>query len=330
MTLEETIIFCENRRTHRSIGAYITESLFERCFINKASSIKGKTSGWYYSHGDYDSDYIFLFKNEINDLDREIISMVTVPVWQICQYKGKITLIDLNSESERILTSDEFVAENDLKVLNKSNYNKGKLNREQSDRDTVRKYCNYLQKENLLSSVIERILVEDNFLNKYFHIVDLDCFIKNDMGVLLFEIKFKYPTKKGTYGINVKEAQIINYFNSKGINIFNVILENKSRLDVVDYISQGEDNYIWIYKRFKGIKGPVLSAPAETSYFNSNEIKYIEFDARKYIPFPYSNNVIDMTCPLCHSKMVLREGSYGQFLGCSQYWITQCKGKIRI
>lgn len=325
MTLQEMIAFCSCRRTDRAISSYITEELFADCFLNGNQRISAISTGWYYSSVKPGSQcYAFLLKNEVSDLDFEIIGALDIPVWQIITDGETIELQNLSGEGNNRLSLEQFVAEKQLIVKPRKTPNLS-----EEERTRINRYCLYLNERNALGHVVDTIRAEDNFLNKYFRTTNLDFFIKNQMGILLFEVKFKYPAVNGCFGINNMQAQVLSYFQDKGIEAFNIILNNPEKMDVIEYINQGRDNWQWLYSRVE-ITGGLATAPQYTNYFNQTQQQYFNIPVRKYKALAYTNNIIDMQCPQCGSDLCLRNGRYGPFLGCTQYGRTNCTGKINL
>lgn len=321
MTLEEMIAFCIERRTSRAISSYITETLFEICFINGVNNITSST-GWYLSYSPTThNQYIFVAKNILNELDREIVSIVDIPVWQIIQTDGHIVLVSLNNDNVQY-EIEEFIASNGL-----NSRCRRPLNNDQSETDKINNYCQYLHDYNALNHVVDVINLEDVFLNKCFYTTNLDFFVKNELGIMLFEVKFKYPSQNNCYGINLMQAKTLNYFKSKGIYAVNVILNNPNRLDVLEYINEG--TYQWLYSNINNIGGIQNAAPNYTNYFNQNEQRHYSIPASHYSSMSRTANIINCRCPVCNSNLTLRNGPYGTFLGCTQFATTDCRGKIK-
>ncbi len=166
----------------------------------------------------------------------------------------------------------------------------------------------------------------------------MNFFIRNEIGIFLLEVKFKYPYRDFSnnvyyYGINKLQAMALNYFYRTGFRVYNVILNNLSKTDVVDFLERYSQKAVWLIARFPGLeKLELYKAPARTSYFGNTEQEFYRVEADKYQFLDKQYNCFSLICPKCGSKLLLRHRNIdkAEFLGCSNYHSKGCKGTISL
>ena len=320
--------FLIEKRTSNAISSIITEDYFRKIFLHKNNAIKKKTTGWYYTISVTDKEpYIFILKEDLNELDIEIIKKIEGNIWQIFinetdLYLGKIEQARI---SERF-SMEDFITKYKLNVKVRENKQSSKLEQAKSI-----SYCQYLNEKGQLIQASSIAYIEDYFLNKYFFVTNIDFFVKNELGIILLEIKFKYPAANRTYGINRLQYNALSFFKQNGIRVYNIILNNPNRKDALDYIGAGVDEEEWLYAKFDDSVPLVLkTAPSKTSFFESEEQQYYEVSVVKYKKLRRKNNFIDMKCPVCGADMIPKIGPYSEFLGCKNFKKEDCRGKIEL
>ena len=106
----------------------------------------------------------------------------------------------------------------------------------------------------------------------------------------------------------------------------NIILENRSRVDILE---KNEDASDWLYSRIQFNKEVVKDAPSKTSYFENREQKYRVMPGKGYVNLKSQCNFLNLKCPSCGGKLILRTGVYGDFLGCKNFSSNNCKGTLK-
>ena len=145
--------------------------------------------------------------------------------------------------------------------------NKDKDNSDDSNDPGLNHCIEYYKNNNMLIDIAKSIIIEDNFINRYYTTTNIDLIIngKDDEPVCL-EIKFKNEFLFKNNGIMepVFGADVFQYNNvfmpflESGIKVFNIILyndvkseQNKNNTVIFDYLQKkGNDpnKYIWLFK----------------------------------------------------------------------------------
>lgn len=305
----------QNRKSD-AISAYITESYFEEHYLNNVTH----TKGWYIDCNS-ESLTFYVVKQELSELDVKLANDLNVVLWQVF-YKDDGIRLRKFDEDESIDIQD-FVKANNLAP--KMQHRRGNVLKDEFERRE--KYCKNLIDNQSIINVANTTYIEDAFLNKYFMVSDIDFIINNKLGYLVFDVKFKYPSKNGSYGINIGPFSVYKRLEeyNKLIRVYNVVLKNPNKLDCIDYLEQ-EDGQIVEYSFIDtSLEYIAKSSPPKCAYFENGTQMYYEIPAKQYRILSTYGNIIDMRCPICGSSLVKRESSHGPFLGCSQYYTNGCK-----
>jgi hypothetical protein len=187
-----------------------------------------------------------------------------------------------------------------------------------------------LAEDNRLIKTANIALIEDRFLNRYYRISDVDYIVKNELGYLALDIKFKYPSQNGSYGINVGPFGMFGRLAGYGFKIYNIILKNENKENCIDFLKR-EDKTIQYAHIDTTRDYTEKKSPAWCSYFGNEVQAYREIPGKEYRNMNLKGNIIDLKCPLCGNRMLERPSHYGvAFLGCSMYPKNGCKGKINL
>ncbi|MFQ5637262.1 MAG: hypothetical protein ACE5IR_04630 [bacterium] len=110
---------------------------------------------------------------------------------------------------------------------------------------------------------------------------DVDCFVFHENRILAFEVKQKYPTAKGTFGLNVGLAKLFAFLSQTGIQVFHIILTKPVKNDkiaAIDFYTKKpyRDKSNWIGLKFdRALLSKEKSfAPSKTSIFGANRLRY--------------------------------------------------------
>ena len=304
-----------NKRTKEALSSYISENLFEKRFLNESKVLFSKD--WWYADGGQ-KKYWFITKNLLSDLDKEISNLIKqTEKFQVILNGDEISIRDLNTKRE--FTVKSFL-ESYPHIARKNH--KGDI-KNQKIKD---KYYTYFLKNNLLDNIEKSIFLEDEFLNKYFYTSNIDFICKNEIALFALEVKYKYKTKDGDFGINVMQYEILKGLNLEGVIAVNIILENISRVDILE---KNEDASDWLYSRIQFNKEVVKDAQSKSSYFVHREQKYRVMPGKDYVKLKSQCNFLNLKCPSCGAKLILRTGTYGDFLGCKNFSSNNCKGTLK-
>ena len=110
---------------------------------------------------------------------------------------------------------------------------------------------------------------------------DIDFFVEYKGKLIAFEVKQKYPTKAGTFGINVGLANLFVYLNNIGMEVIHVILVkpvNDISIPAIDLYTkpQFKKDAKWIATRFTRdmLRNRKSTAPSYTSIFGTSRLDY--------------------------------------------------------
>lgn len=308
------------KRTKEAYSSYISERLFQKQFLEGRNI--NYTTGWWISKVKENLIYLFLVKEEISDLDKEIIEKVKSSFSEVFHVKySKDCIIIQSIDSHSTYTLQEFLEQYEHREL------ETKINH-QDNTEIKQKYFNYFIDNNMYEDVVNEVDVENEFLKKYFYSTNIDFLIKNDVGIFLLEVKYKYRTKNGNFGINKMQYEVCSIFQSNNIRAFNVVLENESKVDILERVDNND--FEWVYSHIKEESTDLKDAPKETSYDQMKTQRYYELSGKDYKVLNYRSNFINLVCPKCGGKLLLRQGKFGEFLGCENYAKSNCKGSSSI
>lgn len=309
-----------NTRTKEALSSYISENYFHKNF--KMDKIN-HTTGWWISKTRDNRYIIFLVKDIINELDFEVIGKMKNVVSGIYQLKltdSGMILTDLLQQPNIDFSLEQF-----LKLWNHHN-SKGAIEHKENS-EIKNSYWEYFKNEKIEYKVIKQIKIENQFLKKYFYSTNIDYILKNNIGILLLEIKYKYPSRNKTYGINSMQYDVYSLFQGQGMIAFNVVLENVQRIDI---LKRQNGSQVWKYSRIKQNLTEKKYAPKETSYDQNGKQGYYELQASNYHRLNYDSNIFNLVCPKCKGNLIKKNGKYGEFLGCINYLESDCKGSLSL
>lgn len=259
----------------------------------------------------------------------------------------------INVDTKRCWSVDEFVKEYNLKLIPKSS--KIIDNSDYEIRQLT--HCiEHYKKLNMLTDIERSISIEDLFLNQYFYTSNVDLFmgVKNDSAIvpICLEIKFKDEFKVNgmpCFGMDCYQLEEeYTILERAGMKIFNVILYNDKRnkertttTNIFDYMVHSKD-LRWIYTRISRLikYEKYCMRSTKTSFTgtqNKSRTVYC-IPMEIYADLKDINQIIDNTelldslgnvfdfdnankkrCPECDSQLLVKDGKYGKFVGCSNY-----------
>ena len=320
-SITEAKTYLIQNRTSEAISAYLTEGYFRNRYLNNVDY----SQGWYFDCNN-DKLQAFVLKQKLNETDKEFANQLGIThIWQVFFAHNDIVIKDYSSTVEE--TIEEYVTQHQLTRYPRPTLRNG----DEAEQNKRESYCNYLIQNGSILEVANTALIEDGFLNSYFRISDVDFVIKNDLGCIALDIKFKYPSRNGSYGINVGPFSLFGKLEERMVRVYNIILKNTSNdMDCLMYMNQNNPTTLYAYVDTSG-DHDVKKSPSKCSYFHDTAQQYIEISGSKYKPLNLNGNIFDLRCPVCGGEMIQRVSKYGAFLGCKQFGPgTGCKGTITI
>ncbi|HEV8285119.1 MAG TPA: hypothetical protein VGQ09_12465 [Chitinophagaceae bacterium] len=110
---------------------------------------------------------------------------------------------------------------------------------------------------------------------------DIDFIVKHKTRFIAFEVKQKFPTRKGTWGLNIGLSKLFIYLNSIGIEVVHVILTKPLKdktIPAIDLYTKDEykRNAKWIATKVKSAFTDLnLSvAPQYTSIYGNSSLSF--------------------------------------------------------
>lgn len=118
---------------------------------------------------------------------------------------------------------------------------------------------------------------------------DIDALTYYDGKLLAFEVKQKYPTRNGTFGMNVGEMRLFAWLLGLGVEIVHVILTKpiwKPGIPSTRVFSDPEyaQNSLWICLPFSvgELSSSTGVAPSETSLYTDSTMRYHHLDIGRF------------------------------------------------
>ena len=326
------------KRTSQAIGCHITEEYFQNLFLQNLNDRIDIATDWCCAY-DFSNNlkFFFVIRPETSPLDEEIATLLeqddSVSVWSVYVKNRDVYL-------KRVLSPNEEVHYNDFKMqyhLTDYGYdpNHAQNCNGNQERQNRINYCNYMDEHHILLPAANNAKIVDYFVSRFFFqkYGDIDYIIKTPIGLNAIELKFKYRAFNNIFGINRLECRTLKDLNDAGIRVYNVILDNNNRLNVLDYINRGPNNAHWLYYRFRDYNEvDERVAPNYTAYQENRPQSYYSFPASHYRLLTYAHNILDLTCPICGSTMILRHRQRDghEFMGCPNFSINNCTGIINL
>ena len=270
------------RDKHTRIEGICTEAIFVDDLIKE--SFSKYSTGWWFPRRKtgYHVVKIFSAIDSITELDKEILAF-------FCTKEVPTYIVSFNDFEKAF-----YYLRIDDKVLDSFNNQWDKKKKEYPrtnsppplpasayrSQERLEKAFDILESLNLLKkSAIERVLA-NCFINAK-GLWDIDTFSMVDNQLIAFEVKQKYPTKKGTFGLNTGLAKLFHFLNDISVRVIHIILTKPSSIKSIpatDYYTQ--DKYkgksMWIGTDFSGeiLSSSISSAPTETSIFSNQHLNY--------------------------------------------------------
>ena len=152
----------------------------------------------------------------------------------------------------------------------------------EKERDAARhaKAFNYLEEQGVLrDAAIERLFANCWIGDRFFW--DIDCFAFQGDRLTAFEVKQKYPTKAGTFGLNTGLTTLFSMLTAIGVRVLHVVLtkpENDITVPALDLFTLPEhrERACWIATEFKASKLSAHTglAPAYTSIHGTGRPRF--------------------------------------------------------
>lgn len=264
------------RDKHVLLEGYVTEYLFEKQFLRSANGryFSGYTSGWW-SAGVANQRFFFLVASSQNDIDRKVTRSLS-PQYEVWRAWPKNDTWHFYKD-ELDLDLDGFIHRFGLSPLrSESTATAATRNTERQSR-----CLDFLSDHDLLQTVATERNFADDILTVYFNsVVNIDFFALKPSGkICALEIKFKFESRAGTFGINVGQFRMFELLADQGMEIEHWILYNKTHdkdLSIFGFLELPGRKW-WRCGFIPSTAGVQKMAPAETSVQGNRRQEYYEF-----------------------------------------------------
>ena len=265
------------RDKHTLLEGYVTEYLFERQLLLPQPDCYA--SGWW-SAVVRGQRYFFLVSDYLNAVDRSVLDTLSprFPCYRAYP-RGDTWYFYENGEGEGI-PMEQFLVRCQLSAIRPA------LEAAAGVRDPERqnRCIHFFASHGLLQKIAIERHFADSFLSVYFDaMVNVDFFTLRRNGRLsAAEVKFKYESASGKFGINVGQFQLFSLLEGLGVQIQHWILYNAARdksLSIFGFLERPDLDRCWRYgliptDRMRERK----VAPSETSVSGQNKQPYYELD----------------------------------------------------
>ena len=139
----------------------------------------------------------------------------------------------------------------------------------------------FLQKRNLLQdAAIQRYVA--NWILAGRRLWDLDCFVLHENQIIAFEVKQKFPTRKGTFGLNFGLKNLFDWLERMDIPVFHLVLTKPVWHENFPAVEFLENKLFWKYATWLAIRSITIHknsaqtgiAPAKTSIHKTGNLKF--------------------------------------------------------
>ncbi len=153
----------------------------------------------------------------------------------------------------------------------------------QDDPDRQEKCIAFLAKRSLLFQVaVQRYAA--NALIKKKQLWDIDAFLMHQDKLIAFEVKQKFPSQAGWFGINVGLLDLFTWLESVGVSVYHIILTKPVWKESFSAVEMLEDKKYWPHSFWLGCKPTQLQlqkqvrrlAPAKTSIHRQKPLAFYE------------------------------------------------------
>ncbi len=260
---------------HTLLEGYVTEQLFYNQFLSN-NSVPFSSGWWMVIHNDV--RLFFIVREQISDFERELIAKIPLPhqCWQVYFEDNEFRFV--NKEA---LTQAQFINKFELKKIREpmiATEETRNVTRQENAIDFFKKY-------RIVKKIATERFFANNFLSVYFRgMINIDFFTKANGKLNLVEVKYKYESRDGCFGINTGQMEMFKYFMSLGFNIYHFILYNHTKdmnISIFGYLDlPGEKS--WFNARINDAKSHGTGvAPEMTSVSGSFSQPYIKIPIKE-------------------------------------------------
>lgn len=206
---------------HTLLEGYITEQLFYNQFLKNNTT--PNTDGWWTT--EYKNvKLFFVVKEKLNSLDKEIIMRIPPQhqCWQVYLEQDKFIF-----EKENIkLSEEDFINRFKLPQIRKPMV----ASDETRDSERQNQSIEFFEQNKILKKIATERKFANNFLTVYFKgMINIDMFTKKNEQINVIEIKYKYESRDGHFGVNTGQMKMFEFFMRINFNVHHFVLYNFTR-----------------------------------------------------------------------------------------------------
>lgn len=267
------------RDKHTLLEGYVTEYLYKTQFLE--SRPQNYTSGWWSAEVE-GQRFFFVVKDKLSDLDSQIIKKLsnTYPCWRV--YPHWNTWYFYSGDLK--VSMNQFIRKYHLQLIGKYQ----PATRETRDAARQNRCVEFFQAQRILRQIAIERHFADSFLTNYFRsLVNVDFFVlRNNGNLSAIEVKFKFESRNGKFGINDGQFRLFELLEQEGIEIQHWILYNwthDKELSVFGFLELECVEKYWLRGKIEtSSRRCRKTAPEVTSVYGMKRQKYYEFDKSEF------------------------------------------------
>lgn len=261
---------------HTLLEGYVTEHLFYLQFLSESNT--PYSNGWWMTSLN-GIRLFFIVKEQLTDFERELIAEIPLPhqCWQV-YLTGNEFCFARNNE---ILTQEQFINRFNLREIRKpmvaTEYTRNRTRQENA--------VDFFKKNKIVKKIATERFFANNFLTVYFNsMINIDFFTKSNGELNVIEVKYKYESYDGYFGINTGQMEMFRFFMSLDFNVYHFILYNHTKdkdISIFGFLELPDEKN-WYQARINDTKAHGIGlAPEMTSVSGGFSQTYYKIPLKK-------------------------------------------------
>jgi hypothetical protein len=118
---------------------------------------------------------------------------------------------------------------------------------------------------------------------------DLDALVSFNSEIVAFEVKQKFPSARGTFGLNSGLCKLFSFLRGLGVRVYHIILTkpiHDESIPALDFYAQEKlrNLSLWIGMQYDEsiLDAKSSRAPAKTSIFTSDPLRYYHIEPERF------------------------------------------------
>lgn len=255
------------RDKYKVLEGMCTEHIFTKEVLSAHRLIQSASTNWWVSYDRFNQPIFFNVQDKgLSDIDYKVMEVITkrgLTVYYVYLNSfNEIKFVLANLHLEKIRkrhfshvsqTEEEFIRLHQLKPQGRPLL----ATKQTRVIEKQNKAINFFVKENLLKETTLQRYFVNHFLMVYMNSpMNIDGFLYHNNQLMVYEIKFKFPARNGTWGLNIGLRNLFQFFSNLNIPVFHFILVNTTfdkELTALDgvYDKDIKEKFYWIYSVLK-------------------------------------------------------------------------------